>query len=83
MHGDPKCGNILIGYEFHAKVSDFRLAHMKEMSKAKTEKLRGTTRYIAPEYFIDPKKKIESFDVYAFAICVWEIFSEKPAYHDH
>ena len=84
IHGDLTCANILIGYEYHAKVSDFGLAHMKEISKSKTENpLRGTTRYIAPEYFNDPKKKkIESYDVYGFAICVWEIFSEKIAYYD-
>ena len=57
IHGDLTCGNILIGYEYHAKVSDFGLARMKEMSKTRTEKLRGTKKYIAPEYFIDPKKK--------------------------
>ena len=84
IHGDLTCANILIGYEYHAKVSDFGLARMKEMSKSKTDNpLRGTLRYIAPEYFSElKKKKTESYDVYGFAICVWEIFSEKTAYYD-
>ena len=84
IHGDLTCGNILIGQDYHAKVSDFGLAHIKEISKSKTENPNGgTTRYMAPEYFRDLyKKKIESYDVYGFAICVWEIFSEKTAYYD-
>ena len=82
IHGDLTCGNILIGYEYHAKVSDFGLAHMKDICKTDTS-LRGTPRYIAPEYFSEPKKKKnESYDIYGFAICVWEIFSEKTAYYD-
>ena len=39
--------------------------------------------YIAPEYLRDPRKiKTEEYDVYSYAISVWEIFSEKQAYYD-
>ena len=84
IHGDLSCGNILIGQEYHAKVSDFGLAHMKEISKSRTDNRNaGTITYMAPEYLTDShRKKKESYDVYGFGICVWEIFSEKTAYYD-
>ena len=82
IHGDLKCANILIGFEFHAKVSDFGLAHMKGMSLSENcDKIRGSIRYMDPNYLEDLlKKKTEYFDVYGFAISMWEIFSEKTEY---
>ena len=85
IHGDLKCGNILIGDGFHAKISDFGLARIiQDQSRSTTNNtVSGTIEYIAPEYFADPTmKKTEKFDVYGFAISAWEIFSEKRAYHD-
>ena len=85
IHGDLKCGNILIGDGFHAKISDFGLARIvQDQSRSTTNNaISGTIEYIAPEYFADPTmKKTEKFDVYGFAISAWEIFSEKRAYHD-
>ena len=82
IHGDLTCGNILIGPDFHAKVSDFGLAHIKGMSRKEDyDKLQGTIRYMDSNYLENPqRKKTEFFDVYGFAISVWEIFSEKTAY---
>ena len=86
IHGDLKCQNILIGDGYHAKISDFGLAlTVKRLSSCEVEqdKVSGTIEYIAPEYLSDPcKTKTEKFDVYAFAITAWEIFSQKHAYRD-
>ena len=86
IHGDLSCKNILIGDGFHAKISDFGLARiMKEYySRSRTDtQLKGTTKYIAPEYFTNPcKRKSEKFDVYGFAISAWEILSRKQAFAD-
>ena len=87
IHGDLKCQNILIGCGYHAKISDFGMAHIRLFSNSEnTHNCRtgcGTLEYIAPEYLKDPqKKKSEPFDVYGFAISAWEIFSQKHPYYD-
>ena len=84
IHGDLKCQNILIGCGYHAKISDFGMAHIKSVSRSGSgHPGGGTLQYIAPEYLKDPfKKKSEPFDVYGFAISAWEIFSEKRPYYD-
>ena len=83
IHGDLKCQNILIGCGYHAKISDFGMAHIKNISRSRSgHPGGGTLQYIAPEYLKDPLKiKSEPFDVYGFAISAWEIFSEKRPYY--
>ena len=85
IHGDLKSRNILIGEGYHAKISDFGLADtIQTISRSQNEnKVSGTIEYIAPEYLENPYlKKTEKFDVYGFAVSVWEIFSQKRAYYD-
>ena len=84
IHGDLTCGNILVGYEYHAKVSDFGFARIREISRSRTNsRIGGTLRYIAPEYLSNPHRaRTKLIDVYGFGISVWEIFSEKRAYYD-
>ena len=87
IHGDLSCQNILIGDGFHAKVADFGLARILKDDYSRSETftpLRGKERYIAPEYFKNPRKrKTKPFDIYGFAISSWEILSGKDAYHDY
>ena len=86
IHGDLSSQNILIGEGFHAKIADFGLSRtLKENYETSTTvtPFRGKPIYIAPEYFMDPRRrKSEKFDVYGFAISAWEILSQKRAYHD-
>ena len=57
---------------------------MHTISKSVTaDSVKGTLEYIPPEYISNPRKrKTEKFDVYSYAILVWEIFSQKQAYYD-
>ena len=86
IHGDLSCQNILIGDGFHAKVADFGLAQILKENYSRSETvtpLRGKERYIAPEYFENPRRrKTKTFDIYGFAISSWEILSGKDAYYD-
>ena len=77
IHGDLKPRNILIDECYRAKVSDFGLACLQILQHSQNSIPRcGTLPYIAPEYLEDrSKQKTSKFDVYGFAISVWEIYS--------
>ena len=78
IHGDLKPSNILIDGQYRAKVSDFGLACFQIIQPRDGVPRCGTLPYIAPEYLGDQgKQKTSKFDVYAFAISVWEIYSGK------
>ena len=86
IHGDLKCKNILIGKQFHAKITGFGFAEEVSSSSVDTE-VCGSLVYLAPECLEClgyPKKiKNEKTDVYSFAISAWEIFSQKFPYFDY
>ena len=82
IHGDLKCQNILIGNEYRAKITDFGLAQTIQSIPYQDgdggHHRGGTTQYIAPECWTRPPgKKTKKFDVYSFAISMWEVFSQK------
>ena len=79
IHGDLKPENILIDERYRAKVSDFGLACIQILQQSEAGiPHNGTLPYIAPEYLEDrSKQKTPQFDVYGFAISVWEIYSGK------
>ena len=82
IHGDLKPYNILIDNGYRAKVSDFGLACFESETQT-GESFFGTPTYIAPEYLKNLcKPKTAKFDVYGYAISVWEIFSEQQHKQD-
>ena len=78
IHGDLKPQNILIDDRYCAKISDFGLACSQSPN---SDFSSGSLPYIAPEY-LEGEQKTVKFDVYSFAISVWEIYSGKRHKND-
>ncbi|XP_031421072.1 interleukin-1 receptor-associated kinase 4 isoform X3 [Clupea harengus] len=79
VHRDVKSANILLDEKFVAKISDFGLTRASAKhtsSTVMTEKVVGTTAYMAPEALrgeITPKS-----DIYSFGVVLLEIISGLP-----
>ena len=73
VHRDLKSLNILKSYEGYYKICDFGLVTNKNTQA-------GTPAYMAPELFRN-KPYNKSVDVYAFAITIWELFSQEVPYN--
>ncbi|MFA5138143.1 MAG: protein kinase [Elusimicrobiota bacterium] len=74
VHRDLKPSNIMIGKGGQVKVMDFGLAaEAKDCLErvARTNTVLGTPAYMAPEQ--DEKKVAAASDVYAFAVCLYEM----------
>ncbi|CAI8615610.1 unnamed protein product [Vicia faba] len=81
LHRDIKTSNIMLDYNFNAKLGDFGLARLvdhEKVSQLETTVIAGTMGYIAPEYFTTGKATKES-DIYSFGIVSLELVSgRKP-----
>eukprot|EP00058_Branchiostoma_floridae_P003877 XP_002589365.1 hypothetical protein BRAFLDRAFT_77811 [Branchiostoma floridae] len=83
LHCDLKAENVLLDGDFHVKISDFGLSKWKTESRivTQTSPEGSTITHAPPEYFLDinlvPTPK---FDVYSFAVLLWEIITRAEPY---
>jgi len=79
LHLDLKTANLLVDGNYVTKVADFGLAKVHGLEDSKGA--GGTPYYMAPEVLnSDPYDS--KADIYAFAIILWELVTQKPPYSD-
>ncbi|GJR24788.1 kinase-like domain, phloem protein 2-like protein [Tanacetum coccineum] len=83
IHRDIKSDNILLGYNWKAKIADFGLSKFhptyQSASTFYTDMIAGTYVYLDPEYEKDGKLSKKS-DIYSFGVVLLEILTGRLAY---
>ncbi|KAL6195688.1 hypothetical protein ACLB2K_031306 [Fragaria x ananassa] len=80
IYRDLKCSNILLGEDYHPKLSDFGLAKVGP-SGDKTHvstRVMGTYGYCAPDYAMTGQLTFKS-DVYSFGVVLLELITGRKA----
>ncbi|KAG8924543.1 hypothetical protein FRC03_009982 [Tulasnella sp. 419] len=83
VHGDLKCGNILVNDRGNACLCDFGTTRLIEgITGFTTTSLNGkaTLRFMAPERLMEDKPPTTASDIWAFGCVVIEVFTGKPPY---
>ncbi|XP_026397300.1 MDIS1-interacting receptor like kinase 2-like [Papaver somniferum] len=72
IHMDISSNNILLDYEYEARVSDFGTARILKPDSSHWTSLEGTYGYVAPELAYT-MKVTEKCDVYSFGVVILEV----------
>eukprot|EP01018_Ginkgo_biloba_P010392 Gb_27190 [translate_table: standard] len=80
IYRDFKSSNILLGEDFHPKLSDFGLAKLGPVGDKThvSTRVMGTYGYCAPEYAMTGQLTLKS-DVYSFGVVLLEIITGRKA----
>ncbi|XP_073270993.1 probable serine/threonine-protein kinase PBL5 [Primulina huaijiensis] len=84
IYRDLKSANILLGVDYHPKLSDFGLAKVGPSGDKThvTTRVMGTYGYCAPEYAMTGKLTFKS-DIYSFGVVLLEIITGRRAIDNH
>jgi hypothetical protein len=91
LHRDLKSLNVLIDSSGTAKLADFGLAIVKTETQtlaatktrsAQQEKMVGSFLWMAPELFQPNGRHSKASDVFAYAVILWEIITQKLPYQN-
>ncbi|XP_019413749.1 PREDICTED: receptor-like serine/threonine-protein kinase NCRK isoform X2 [Lupinus angustifolius] len=85
LHRDVKSSNILLGENWHAKISDLGMAKSLTSDDLPScsnspARMQGTFGYFAPEYAIVGRASLES-DVFSFGVVLLELISGRNPIH--
>ena len=79
VHKDIKSQNYVISSDMVLKLTDFGLSKELERTFSNATQ-RGTCAYMAPELLKDSKLSPTKYDIFAYAIVVWEMLTGKIPY---
>ncbi|GMG98179.1 hypothetical protein Nepgr_000019 [Nepenthes gracilis] len=80
IYRDLKCSNILLGEDYHPKLSDFGLAKVGPIGDKThvSTRVMGTYGYCAPDYAMTGQLTFKS-DIYSFGVVLLEIITGRKA----
>jgi len=80
VHGDVRGNNILIDDDERACLTDFGLTQFADPTYVPTADPQGSTRWMAPELFVEKFQLTSASDVWAFGCLCVELYTGKPPY---